>query len=478
MRKNVARFVFITFLSMILTSCATTGKERTFPAPKGMDEQFIQICQDIQKERLDEFYNVNYLNTINRYTFTADSSASETKKNLSSSIINNSLTKSQAKSDVTLLFDLLKSSYAAYLFYGAENFAKAKASALEKIDASSDWTTNTFINILKDSLSFITDKHFTINESAVTDPNLEYIYRYNTDIVFTKEDDGFHIQLDGMDKVFDANADDRVSIQRTLTETGEILYCPTLFCMRGESEEHTRLTFTDSSTLNIQWMDIGRFKKSSSKYSFKQYNGLFYIYLSGFRNALDAQGYRDFENTGRVVRNSDFIILDLRQNGGGQLDHAQNWFRNYAGRDPVVTALETPPGANTITGSSRAIIQNNETPIIILVNQYTGSTSENMICYLKTLTNVIVVGSNTKGCFAFGGPTMYLPNSGVSVKFGSHFEAVANPQKALVFESMGLTPDIWCDPSVALDYVLAMYGHYSDDHVNVTQKDLRNVRQH
>ena len=73
---------------------------------------------------------------------------------------------------------------------------------------------------------------------------------------------------------------------------------------------------------------------------------------------------------------------------------------------------------------------------------------------------------------------MYLPNSGIPVKFGSHFEAVANPQKALVFESMGFTPDIWCDPSVALDYVLAMYGRYSDAHVNVTQKDLKNVRQH
>ena len=79
-----------------------------------------------------------------------------------------------------------------------------------------------------------------------------------------------------------------------------------------------------------------------------------------------------------------------------------------------------------------------------------ASSAENFVRYLKTLDNVVVVGTNTSGTYVSNKfNKTYLPNSKIQFDFGNGI-TIAND----IEEGIGLTPDIWSNDSDILENII------------------------
>ena len=73
---------------------------------------------------------------------------------------------------------------------------------------------------------------------------------------------------------------------------------------------------------------------------------------------------------------------------------------------------------------------------------------------MKTLDNVLIVGSNTAGYQLCGNiSTFTLPYTGIGVRFGSTLFLYGDGENV---DHRGYAPDVWCDPQDALASVLAL----------------------
>ena len=90
----------------------------------------------------------------------------------------------------------------------------------------------------------------------------------------------------------------------------------------------------------------------------------------------------------------------------------------------------------------------------MLVDDHCGSSGEGAVQLLKTLDNVLVVGSNTAGYQLCGNiSTFTLPYTGIGVRFGSTLFLYGDGENV---DHRGYAPDVWCDPQDALASVLAL----------------------
>ncbi len=96
----------------------------------------------------------------------------------------------------------------------------------------------------------------------------------------------------------------------------------------------------------------------------------------------------------------------------------------------------------------------NDVPVIVLMDDLCGSAGESALNYIRTLDNVLVVGSNSSGYQLCGNAYGYcLPNSGIWACFGTGLQYNF---KAENVDFKGYEPDVWCDPKTALQSVLNM----------------------
>lgn len=147
----------------------------------------------------------------------------------------------------------------------------------------------------------------------------------------------------------------------------------------------------------------------------------------------------------------DGAIIDLRYNGGGatetfvwclntfvheEMFYLRSAFRNGPSPDAFTEVTEhwIRPHENTL----------GEIPIVILMNDYTASSSEHLILGMITQSNVTTVGTNTCGAFSSVRECM-LPNGwkfrlGSQVIFGidGEFYQAANGR---YIEGIGIRPD-------------------------------------
>ncbi|GAA0688688.1 MULTISPECIES: S41 family peptidase [Clostridium] len=94
----------------------------------------------------------------------------------------------------------------------------------------------------------------------------------------------------------------------------------------------------------------------------------------------------------------------------------------------------------------------NDTKIFVIVDDKVASTGEEFISYLKTLENIVVVGTNTSGSLL---SNIYirsqLPNSHINISFGNIITANKDFE-----EGKGFQPDVWIGNGDSLDRVLKL----------------------
>lgn len=156
-----------------------------------------------------------------------------------------------------------------------------------------------------------------------------------------------------------------------------------------------------------------------------------------------------FDNTDNL-KEYDYIIIDLRNNGGGYLDDAYK-----------ISDLFLPKGDIICTEKSRNFLFSEQRKaktaqklsfkkIYILQNEYTASASEVMINALKeNLDNVIIVGTASFGK-GIGQAEFILKNH---FAFKATVIELETP-KGNSIHKKGITPDIEYDEENIIDYVL------------------------
>jgi hypothetical protein len=173
-----------------------------------------------------------------------------------------------------------------------------------------------------------------------------------------------------------------------------------------------------------------------------------YLKIAGFQAPQDAGPTLSAAMT--FLANTDALILDLRDNGGG--DSATVAF--------VVSYL-VPPQTHLISFRSRAAGTEAQSwslpyvpggpwsttkPVYVLTDGKTFSAAEEFAYDLQQLKRATIVGATSRGG----------ANPGVVRRLSAHFrmfvpnEAAINPVSRTSWEGVGVTPDVPVDPAEAL----------------------------
>jgi len=129
-------------------------------------------------------------------------------------------------------------------------------------------------------------------------------------------------------------------------------------------------------------------------------------------------------------------------------------YRHLAG----VSALDS---RHTVSHHTQvnSIIEN-DTLIILLVDNHTSSTSEHFVDMMFSISNTLVVGQNTFGAaISHRHRSLALPNSGIVFSPGI---SVRVPAEGYYVEGVGLAPDVWVHGDALTAALALIYGQFNN----------------
>ena len=163
-----------------------------------------------------------------------------------------------------------------------------------------------------------------------------------------------------------------------------------------------------------------------------------YIYMSIFASNTYTQ-FKD-ELASLENNNIDSLIIDLRNNTGGELTTASNIISLFLNSDKVMYQMEDKDGKQVKTYSYGK--KDKEYKIVMLVNEHSASASEVMTAALKENLGATVIGKKT-----FGKGTV---QSVLTISTGEQYKITT--KKWLTpngnwINSVGIVPDVEVDLS-------------------------------
>ncbi|MBS1703759.1 MAG: S41 family peptidase [Armatimonadetes bacterium] len=180
----------------------------------------------------------------------------------------------------------------------------------------------------------------------------------------------------------------------------------------------------------------------------KRLNGnVGYIHFRGFMDPQKAA--RAIQASMQFVQDTDALIFDIRDNGGGDPETVKNICSYLFDKPTHINDILFREGDKTRrqeyrTGKAKGSVYTK--PIYVLVSKRTGSGAEEFAYDLQTQKRATIIGENT-----WGGA-----NPGGNVRLTDHFMAfipggmAQNPITKTNWEGVGVTPDVKCDPQNGL----------------------------
>lgn len=427
------------------------------------------LVEEICKDRGRMYASINDYDSVKKYAVvnTEDKtlvSQAEIKA-LRATRNQRTVTYAEAVSDIDLYFRTLKAGYGAYYYFGDATFKKLKAAMLEEIKGKTTVTAAELDNLIKKHMAVLQDGHFKRGEVD------RYKYLYCEGQSFYKDSKGYYKYIDEIKWYYAGCDSPYVKMVPTLTDTGAIFYSLAWTSNGSNIVKRNKIKLTNrGKTIEeiVEWKKATSYTKSDNfDYKFFEDNGIAYISIRSFDGAAGTAKLNEFMSSGYNVRDCGVIIMDLRSNGGGGTYYPSQWMKNYTGGDTAtwqmtIVVRSTAVGNRTEYGKddawagyNRITMQKNENLIIVLVDDKCSSAGEFAMQMYKTMDNCIVIGSPSKGCtFCCGTlPSFCLPNSGVKYSYGTTMYWLdGQPNR----DDIGIEPDIWCDPSKALDSALML----------------------
>ncbi len=127
------------------------------------------------------------------------------------------------------------------------------------------------------------------------------------------------------------------------------------------------------------------------------------------------------------------IILDLRDNGGGEVNSAVEVARVFVPSGPIVHVVSGDGSVDTKSATEAQI----QVPMVVLVNENTASASEILSAALKDSGAATLVGTQTFGKALVQGVYMYSDGTAMKITEAKYLTPKQND-----INGVGITPDV------------------------------------
>lgn len=192
----------------------------------------------------------------------------------------------------------------------------------------------------------------------------------------------------------------------------------------------------------IYSFDVKRYKigtvKTVAGTILEDYPEIAYMRIYSFT----AQTAVEFAEVANGLRESGYqaMILDLRNNGGGEVNAAINLARVFVDRGPIVHVVYGNGKKDTknATGSQLQI------PLVVLVNENTASASEIFSAAVKESGSGVLLGTRTFGKGLVQGVYFYKDGSAVKITEAKYLTPNQND-----INGVGIAPDIMVEQTEA-----------------------------
>ena len=373
------------------------------------------------------------------------------------------LTAREAEEDAETLFRLLHDFYGGYGYFGGdEAFGPALEQVLDSFSGRDSVSAGSLQQSLEAALGpLLRDGHFAINGSYLNSGERQRMY---------------YVPGLWLDETQAAELDP-AWLQRTIGAEGELCYCFAALSAGGEDLPERLGSYT-----GLRWeLAEAASGIGSTVYERREENGLTILVNQLLSDAGAEDWYarmdelNDFAGSGASYGDLPVLVIDLRGNIGGQPAFARRWFEGYTGRSPSLCqstlvrwapelgfleamGAQVPerPGGYTIQEEAGAWVER-QNLVFCLTDSATVSAGEWFVRWLRTMSNVVFVGSNTGGAALMSNNQICcLPHSGLAVQFGSALTLTGEGNR----DGTGYLPDLWVPPADAPEAVARLCGFY------------------
>lgn len=175
----------------------------------------------------------------------------------------------------------------------------------------------------------------------------------------------------------------------------------------------------------------------------------------------------------RFLEHSDAIIVDVRNNRGGQGEMSHMLFSHFLAAKPVPTirVRDRLRGTDEILDSDSIVPgpRRTDVPLYVLTSRATVSAAEEFAFVLRRLGRATLVGERTLGA----GHMNAISDIGNGFKVSVSFARVSDPVTGAEWERVGVQPTVEAPPAKALDVAHALalrtVAQRSDDPIRAGQ---------
>lgn len=401
-----------------------------------------------------------------------------------------SISPARAVQEVDLLFHALKYGYAAYQFFGGDEvFCAARERMLDEIGRHyHDIPFWQYSQIIIANLKFIQDGHFAFGSRTLCEWST---FRVSPYLRFSLDEDGFFIN-DGGKRVASVSGQAPSSfLKPSIDEDGNIVYVLGMLVPEQQVDLMCEIEYADGSR-EIAWLvPIISMDYGGAVYELGEIEGFPLVSCRSFDPDHDeGKALNRFVEDAEKLRQEDVILLDLRSNHGGSTIYGMLWcqrltkgnvgpyfFTAELATDTsialLLNGLSERLGEELSSDQAEALWRywkNAEDPdrpgwrrigieqgghisdapfIVALVDSNAGSATEAFVRRLRSLDNVVIIGTNTRGALLCGNPGMLvLPYSGFEVRIPTMFWLDSEMHN---YDGVGYSPDFWVHPDYALE---------------------------
>jgi len=410
-----------------------------------------------------------------------------------------SISSEAAREDVNYLFSVLEHGYSGYGYFSpADKWGTAKDNILAALELQSEWGAAELSELIHENLDFVQDCHMSIGDCGCCNKKT---FLFDDELEVWHSEGYFHFELEG--SVYTINSIDDSPPEGfmfpSLNEDGHPIYRIGSLSTEG-SLSLSLVASNDDGAVTVDLDLRGSAFYGRETFSEDRVGGIPVIRIRSFGDTHQDE-LNEFLNTAQKYGDEPYLIIDIRDNHGGNTTWPKNWVMRYSGSMPsgVLTWSELTSKTSMVGryNYTRYVLENysgmdedfyntklneydsssdsfestskmpywdslyipqiskisNDATIIVVMDKGVASAGEGFISYLKQMENVVFIGENTLGALTFGQISYHqLPNSKIDLVVPISLNIFVDK---MFREEMGFQPDIWVPSPDALNYAVA-----------------------